>query len=326
VKLTPIQRSLLNAFEKRLREGSIELLAGCCVCGQRNGWIVARSERFGLPLDTVMCAACGTLRTDPFLPDTELASFYETIYQDLYGRALEPERYFLKQADYGRRLCAWIRRHLPEGAHIAEIGCGAGGALALMQDAGYRVSGCDYAAALVSYGESRGVPNLYQGGIDNLLHLASAGNQADLVFLHHVFEHLSDPGATLADARTLCGDRGVIVVAVPDVSRIESFRDKRDNMRLYLHVAHKFNYTLKGLNDLALRLGLTASVLDVETTANAPEMWVAFADRQLGVPASPAATIATGEQLFAHLRRCERRFLRREWWTRLGWHIRQAIR
>ncbi len=41
---------------------------------------------------------------------------------------------------------------------MLEIGCGAGGGLSALHDAGFEVRGCDYSGELIEFGTAKGVP------------------------------------------------------------------------------------------------------------------------------------------------------------------------
>ncbi len=52
------------------------------------------------------------------------------------------------------------------GRKVLEVGCGAGGCLSALHQAGFDVRGCDYSSELIEYGRSRGVPGLEVGPVD----------------------------------------------------------------------------------------------------------------------------------------------------------------
>lgn len=319
VGLTDAQRRCVRAVTERLKLGVYALHRDCCPCGDDAGMVIAHVDRYGLPLDTVLCATCGTLRIDPYLSADHLFDFYAAFYQEMYARVNDPDVYFRRQQAYGQRVLRFAQKKmLPVGASVVEVGCGAGGALAVFQAAGYRVRGCDYSEPLLQQGRQRGIDNLYLGDIDVLAGKLTGPYQADLILFHHVFEHMSSPIGILETAKRLLSDRGLILVAVPDVTGIEQFPDPAGNLRLFLHIAHKYNFTVRGLAALARRVELHASVADVEVSRQAPEMWVAFSR-----DTSPEIRIAEpepaqGEALFRLLRGIEFRFIRNELLGRLG--------
>src|SRR5687767_7285263 len=91
------QRSMVQAFERRLASSEYRLVAEPCPCEAADDTLVAEIDRYGLPLTTVICGRCGCLRTNPFLDDASLDHFYRTTYQTMYARAPQLESYFARQ-------------------------------------------------------------------------------------------------------------------------------------------------------------------------------------------------------------------------------------
>jgi SAM-dependent methyltransferase len=311
IHLSPVQARYVDDVDRRIRSGAYHLEHGACVCGTHAGAIIAQVDRYGIALDTVLCAACGTLRFDPYLAPESLAEFYRFRYQQMYARAPDPGTYFARQRLYGRRLLEGLRNDLPKSAVVAEVGCGAGGALAVFAEAGHATYGCDYSAELVAQGRLRGVENLAVGDVETLIErLSQSPRKADLVFLHHVFEHVGAPVAWLVRAKDMLSENGVIVVAVPDVTAIHRYPSPKGDLRQFLHIAHKFNFSTKGLAALAAAAGLHASYAGVQKSDQAPEMWVSFSRKA----ASPAEAVDFGDSdaraLFRYLRATEVEWLR----------------
>jgi SAM-dependent methyltransferase len=310
IGLSQAQRSQVAQVAALLRDGGCTLESGSCVCGQSEGPKIAGVDRYGLPLDTVLCCACGTLRFDPYITAGGLNRFYGSHYQQMYARVPDAVTYFERQRGYGRRVLEHLRRHGATPQVAVEVGCGAGGALSVFAEAGAAVIGCDLSEPLIEYGRERGVENLAVEDLSGLTR-RMGGRHADIILLHHVFEHLSSPLDWLVDARALLADDGAIVIAVPDFTRIEGYPSPDGDLRLMLHIAHKFNFTIDGLQRLAERAGLRAFVLDVAPSREAPEVWVGFARVRPRWAAQAGVAEAVGaSQLEAHLHAVERRFVR----------------
>lgn len=318
VRLSERQRKYVADVKRRLAGGGYRLVSTECPCGLTDGFVVSRVDRYGLPLDTVLCAGCGTLRFDPYLTPDALSEFYVACYQDMYARFTDPAAYFARQQHYGQRFFAWVQSQWPSGSVVVEVGCGAGGCLQVFQNAGYPVMGCDYSEPLLELGRKQGVQNLRFGGFEVLADKLAGADRAAIILLHHVFEHIATPLDLLTQARTRLADGGLIVIAVPDVTRIDRFPYPAGNLRPFLHIAHSFNYTIQGLEALGRRAGLEAWALPVGESTEAPELWVAF-----GLPRAKSAerfdvSHPGGEALFRHLRAIERRFIGRALAERLG--------
>src|SRR4051812_15905330 len=101
VALNDRQRALSESIGRRLADGQFTLHASRCICGvECNDVLVGNVDRYGLPMRSVVCLECGTVRTDPYLDEPGLQTFYRDYYQDLYDRAPDPAVYFETQKAY----------------------------------------------------------------------------------------------------------------------------------------------------------------------------------------------------------------------------------
>ena len=89
-----VQRGRVARVEALIRNGDLAMEPGECVCGVSAGDVIACVDRYGLPLDTVLCAGCATLRFDPYLTEASLTRFYTEHYQEMYARVPDPDAYF----------------------------------------------------------------------------------------------------------------------------------------------------------------------------------------------------------------------------------------
>jgi SAM-dependent methyltransferase len=324
--LSPLQLRYVAIVNEKIAKGDYPTESSQCPCGEQAGDVIARVDRYGIVMSTVQCKACGTLRFDPYLSPESVSDFYTAYYQDMYARAPDPRPYFERQKKYGQRLLDFLAASDHPVKVIAEVGCGAGGALSAFQDAGYTVHGCDYSARLIEHGRQNGLPQLCQGDIEPLIaQMNEAGTRADVVLLHHVFEHLSDPLAWLQRAKALLQPDGVVVIAVPDCADIARYPSPDGDLRLFLHIAHKYNFTLGGLQALAGRAGMRADPIAVRKSDQAPEMWVAFSHAGRGSGFRTADDVWQGrsEALFRRLRYFEMAYVWRAAWRKLGRSLRR---
>jgi SAM-dependent methyltransferase len=323
VLLDPGQRALTGTVADKLNDGTYRMLAEACPCGTSDSDILlSEVDRYGLPLNAVLCNACGTLRIDPYLDDVSLADFYTRYYQQMYARASDQAAYFAKQRKYGRRVMQSVKNWLPPGSFVFEIGCGAGGALDVLREAGFAVGGCDFSRELIDYGSGRGLPLRWGPPIEALGSLPAPA----LIYMHHVFEHVRDPVAQLLSLCKYLAPDGKLLVIVPDVSRISEFPFPAGDLRLFVHIAHKFNFSLEGLRLLASRAGLRVESLQQRDAHSSPELWALLSRNPLTseVRGDPFA----GQKMLAYLRRTERLWglhLTRGQFTGLPARVRAAL-
>lgn len=287
----------------KLSDGRFVMVPTTCPCGEASADVViAHIDRYRLPLTSVLCRACGTVRFDPYLDASSLADFYTHHYQRVYGRAVDPVEYFDRQQVYGRKVIAGFGGGV---SSVLEVGCGAGGGLAPFHTAGVRVAGCDLSLPLIEYGRERGVPNLHVGSVGELGD--QLGREFDLVFLHHVFEHISDPLGTLTAVGRLLAPGGRVLVIVPNLDGIHDHPFPAGDALQYLHIGHAFNYTPSGLLRTAGRVGFAGRRVTPPQTptawSHAPELWV-----ELRLAAAPDRSKFTpeGDRRLRYLLRTER--------------------
>lgn len=310
IEINPVQRRIVDEVERLLGSGRYTLAPTSCICGERDATAVSELDRYGLSLRSVMCRGCGTLRFDPYPQPADIADFYTRYYQDMYGRAPDEPSYFARQRGYGERLLAAVEPHLRPGATVLEVGCGAGGALDVFRARGFAAHGCDFSARLIAYGRAQGLSLVAEGEITAACEqLGLAPGSIDLLYLHHVFEHLAEPVAWLREAARYVAAGGCIIVAVPDVAEIDRHPSPGGDLRGFLHIAHKYNFTLAGLLAGAAGAGLQAAPVAVRRSSQAPEMWVAFGRAAPALPLQDGLWRGSAAALRRRLRRIELQYL-----------------
>ena len=311
VVFRPSQLPLISEVKHKLQAGEYRLEQSACPCGATDGPVISEVDRYGLPLNFVLCAACGTIRVDPYLDDASLADFYTRYFQEMYGRAPDVESYFQRQAQYGKRVLASVQ--LEPGSCVYEVGCGAGGALDVFKRAGFLVAGCDYSAELLAAGKERGVTNIYHGSLNDI---PTELPKADLIYLNHVFEHMNDPLGFLNDCRSRLANGGRIVIIVPDVSRIDSFTVPAGDLIQFLHIAHKYNFSFEGIRKLSAQGGYHVQRMtpdpNIQTSHSImPELWIELtigANAQRGSERSSQSD--KGDKMLHYLQRTEKLYAR----------------
>ena len=105
---------------------------------------------------------------------------------------------------------------LPSGGRILDVGAGLGGALGLLEGAGFRPLGLEPDAALVDYARSRLGPEarLLPRRLEDLVELEE---DLDGLLLTEVLQHFRDLDALLSRCRDLLRPGGVVVVHDPEL-------------------------------------------------------------------------------------------------------------
>ena len=117
----------------------------------------------------------------------------------------------------------------------------------------------------------------------------------------------------LNSCRDFLNENGRIVIIVPDISGIDSSRFPAGDLLPYLHIAHKYNFSLKCLQNLSERSGYSLSVLQPDPKLRTPcsdssELWV-----EMKIIASDThkselidSPLETGEEVLRYLMRTEK--------------------
>jgi SAM-dependent methyltransferase len=132
--------------------------------------------------------------------------------------------------------------------NILDVGCGRGALLSTLWRAGFRhLAGIDpYLPA-----DFEVTPGL----VVRRKSLAELNERFDLVMLHHVFEHLTDPQAALVAGRHRIHDHGRILLRIPTVDS-ESWERYRENWVNLDAPRHLFLHSRRSIEILADRAGL----------------------------------------------------------------------
>lgn len=306
--LSPLQAERMIEVKARLADGRYRLISEPCPCNQpAEHHLLAKIDRYGLPLDSVLCMNCGTVRTDPFLDAASLNHFYREMYQELYGRTVNIPKYFIRQKAYGEKVLELAQRTKGKGPfRVLEVGCGSGGALSVFHEQGHQVAGCEYDGDLLAHGTSQGVPNLVLGSIDESL--AKFGKGAfDIIYLHHVFEHVGAPLAMLETLQTMLAVDGMLIIIVPELEHIDRYPCPAGDALRFFHIAHKYNFTPEGLDLLSRRAGMQATRVtpsDKPTSwTDMPELWVTLS--RSTNDATGTVTAGAGVRVLKRLRQTE---------------------
>lgn len=273
----------IKMVRNKIDEGKFSLKETNCPCKGKDFGVIASTERYGLPLQTVLCNKCGSLRFKEYLTDKSLADFYINHYQTMYGRLTDLPNYFIRQGIYGKRILESYRPYLKLGDNILEVGCGAGGALNIFKKEGIAAFGCEYSQVLVNYANQQGLNNVQQGSLFDIEKTLPLHIKFNLIYIHHVFEHVVDPLALLKKCKSLLSEHGKLVIGVPDFLRIDQYENPGCDLMIFLHIAHKYNFTSECFDAMATQVDLQGKKIllhpDYPTPWSVqPELWFEFSN------------------------------------------------
>jgi SAM-dependent methyltransferase len=166
----------------------------------------------------VRCDQCGLLRLDPQPSSEELSLYYPRDYwfapDPSAASRLEENYRRLVLRDHVRFVERALRSSGATGP-LLDVGSGGGLFLAMMRERGFRAAGLDFSpqAAAVAW-RQQGAPAVCA----RLPQAPFAAARFAAITMFHVLEHLPDPRAYLAAARTLLAPDGRLIVQVPNAA------------------------------------------------------------------------------------------------------------
>jgi SAM-dependent methyltransferase len=213
--------------------------AGCIdfLCGSQGSY------------DYLVCPSCGLLWISPQPDATELKRLYEAHYAEaqltpqftetsgvkrwiraavlatkgypadrsagpshvrLAGRLLSLLPPIRHRAEYGMGL---LFPPFRSGGRLLDVGCGHGWYLKILGDWGWHASGVEHDRGVARRGRALYGVSILDGGLEEQ---RFPDHSFDFVTLRHVFEHVSDPLATLAECRRILKPGGLLGLATPN--------------------------------------------------------------------------------------------------------------
>jgi hypothetical protein len=208
--------SLWAFHGRRLRPGTPpERLADRVAFSQRPPWRV------------VQCDECGTVYRNPRERAFELRETYATDApgEDVMRSLLDTQR--AAYAEQARRLTEVCEANGMRAGSGVEVGSYVGGFLGAARDAGWRFEGVDVNATVNAFARAQGFV-VHDGTLDALAPIGARPDPHDAVAVWNCLDQLADPRETLAAARRLVRDGGVVAVRVPNGAFYATLRERLD--------------------------------------------------------------------------------------------------
>lgn len=172
-----------------------------------------RDRRHHLPGEfrMVRCRECNLVYLNPRPTAKALAAYYPPDYAPYVQRGfLGRLTRWLRQ-----REALGLRRSLPAGAAVLEVGCAAGDLLAPLRDAGFRVVGVELSEHAATIARARHQLDVHTGTLANA---PLAARSFDAVIMRNVIEHVPDPGGDLERAASLLRPGGLLSLRTDNVA------------------------------------------------------------------------------------------------------------
>ena len=199
----------------------------CLLCGEgpirvvASRGIVAKNGPV-IPVSNVICLRCGLLFQRPRPEPEELEAMSRSYTEERHGftSPKELQKYLsgVSWKNKGQALGAFLAEFLAPATRVLDLGCGPGVVIKyLRENFSCPVLGVEPSKVAADFARSEyGLP-VYGGTLDDFLRSDGVA-EFGVIILHHVFEHLPDPVASLRALRRRMAKDGVLYVEVPDVS------------------------------------------------------------------------------------------------------------
>jgi SAM-dependent methyltransferase len=214
----------------------------CLLCQNSQFLQVARLDRRGHPLTTVLCPDCGLVSHEVIPDDQQLLDYYAREYREDYHGEFTPSPYrVLREWKRGQALLSLLANQLKPADRVLEIGSGIGCTVKSFDLAGFRASGIEPGEGFCRFSGDQLNADVKQKTLEELV----AGDDQQLVLLVHVLEHFNDPARSLRTVHQLLANNGLCYLEVPNFAAPHAAPGRQ------FHFAHIYNYTADTLAMLA---------------------------------------------------------------------------
>jgi SAM-dependent methyltransferase len=231
----------------------------CPLCGGRDGIVVGKRGRFGMPVRNVCCSECATVYVTPRPTADAMAEYYRSTYRKHYGGVAyvssDGKRAAPGEPGYEAALFHWhspqadnslLLAQTPAGATVLEIGCRHGKTLALMKERRHILPfGIEPGESEAAEARSAGI-DCFTGPLEAFV----SDRRFDQVQCFHVLEHVHDPLAALMKIRGLLKPDGKLLIEVPNVYQPYGLLEEN-----FFQNVHLVSYSPHSLSGLVRRAG-----------------------------------------------------------------------
>lgn len=214
----------------------------CDLCECVKYSVIAKKDRHGQPLSTVVCETCGLVRHARIPSEEELQQFYSTNYRETYNGERTPgNRRIMRAWNNGLRIAAQISPLLKKHGRVLEVGAGIGCTVKVFERAGFDAEGIDPGGEFLSFSKDKLNARVEIGDLYELPQRQSY----DAVLLVHVIEHFRSPKKALTQIAGLLKPGGMFYVECPNLQAPFARRSQ------LFHTAHIHNFVPSTLQMMA---------------------------------------------------------------------------
>jgi SAM-dependent methyltransferase len=224
------------------------------------------------------CRTCGLVLAQPQASDAAMAAYYDgAFYGTLWADAdhlHEETREWHRTRGLPHFQQLWNGWDVHPPGVAVDVGCGYGGLLAALRDAGWTGRGVEPSARAVAHARAQGL-DVVQGADPS----AFRGANADVAFAWHVLEHVRHPADFLRDLVAAVRPGGVVGIGTDAIWTTQHVLQRaaarlRGRMPPYrTSTDHTFVFTPQLLTRLLLAAGCDDVRVEVYSERPAHESW-----------------------------------------------------
>ena len=249
VKMSNESVSARDEFLAKIEEKKALEPQDCFVCSSKSFEPIGEIDRYGFYYPTGMCTQCGNVQQTEYYNESVLVDFYSNYYRKIYGNTSSSELFKSQKEFTGKKIYKFITS-LRNPRNVLEIGCGAGGILAVFKENGSAVTGLDFDDDYLEEARSHQI-RVIRGSTEAL----DRDVKFDVIILSHLLEHIVKPADFLNNVKSFLTDDGLIYIEVPSIDGVCDGAFHYDLLR-YWQNAHTIHFTTKSLDLLCLSVGL----------------------------------------------------------------------
>lgn len=206
----------------------------CDLCQGLEFELVARRDRRGRELSTVLCRRCGLVSHLAIPSDEELLRYYQRRYrQDYHGQSRPAPHRIVRAWRRGAELARLLAPGLSPGDEVLDVGAGLGCTVKQLDLAGVAARGIEPGVAFQSFSQRELAARIGIGSWRDL----PPQPRYRLVLLVHVIEHLNSPREALTHLRRTLAPGGQLYVECPNLYSPHAAPGR------WFHPAHVYNFT-----------------------------------------------------------------------------------
>ena len=199
----------------------------------------AKDAKSGEALEMGLCGGCGLVQQVCLPSDEALKIYYSHNYREDYKSTHKPKLKYVHRAGHvAKDRLDFIERAgiQAPSKRLLDVGAGGGEFCFMAAKAGFSVRGIEPHHGYSEFAREHYDVEVQTNGIAEL-----QAQQADVVTLFHVFEHLAHPREVVAKVWSVLSDHGHLVIEVPNIHQSDA---SPHNIYFKAHLFYYSRYSL----------------------------------------------------------------------------------